>query len=369
MRGMAAQLLEGIGVEVSAAGVAEHYGPARRAGSSTAGCRRSRRGSGRTHRVCRDLRARRTADDDRRRCDSGHGRGSARPRRAGAAVTRPGDVPALQCVAVEGIGEVREGDDLAALIADRIELEAGDVLVVTSKIVSKAEGRLRRRRAQGPAGRRDRAGARPPGRDGHRPQPAGPRPGRRGHRRLQHRRGHRPAPAGGPRPLGRASSAEASRSGHGRTGRRRRLRHRGSRLAPRTDRHRDRRRRLPRRRRPCRPGRPLRQRARRDRHRSRRRGRVGRRPGQGQAARLSRSPSCADWPTWSSTTLPEPAACSAATPRTSSGSVPGRPCSAPWGPWRSTRQRSERRVSLARAGRRPDRAALRGRPTLSVTES
>lgn len=48
----------------------------------------------------------------------------------------------LEIVPVTGIGEVRPGDDLAALIADRAELLDGDVVVVTSKIVSKAEGRL-----------------------------------------------------------------------------------------------------------------------------------------------------------------------------------------------------------------------------------
>ena len=48
----------------------------------------------------------------------------------------------LEIVPVTGIGEVRPGDDLAALVADRAELLDGDVVVVTSKIVSKAEGRL-----------------------------------------------------------------------------------------------------------------------------------------------------------------------------------------------------------------------------------
>jgi coenzyme F420-0:L-glutamate ligase/coenzyme F420-1:gamma-L-glutamate ligase len=44
---------------------------------------------------------------------------------------------------VDGIGEVREGDDLAALIAAaEPDLVDGDVVVVTSKVVSKAEGRL-----------------------------------------------------------------------------------------------------------------------------------------------------------------------------------------------------------------------------------
>ena len=43
---------------------------------------------------------------------------------------------------VEGLPEIREGDDLAALIADRAELQDGDILVVAQKAVSKAEGRI-----------------------------------------------------------------------------------------------------------------------------------------------------------------------------------------------------------------------------------
>jgi coenzyme F420-0:L-glutamate ligase / coenzyme F420-1:gamma-L-glutamate ligase len=43
---------------------------------------------------------------------------------------------------VEGLPEIGEGDDLAALIAERAELEDGDVLVVGQKVVSKAEGRV-----------------------------------------------------------------------------------------------------------------------------------------------------------------------------------------------------------------------------------
>jgi coenzyme F420-0:L-glutamate ligase / coenzyme F420-1:gamma-L-glutamate ligase len=46
-------------------------------------------------------------------------------------------------VAVEGIGEVVAGDDLAALLAAAVALRDGDVLVLTSKVVSKAEGRVR----------------------------------------------------------------------------------------------------------------------------------------------------------------------------------------------------------------------------------
>ena len=43
---------------------------------------------------------------------------------------------------VEGLPEIGEGDDLAALIAERARLEDGDVLVVAQKAVSKAEGRV-----------------------------------------------------------------------------------------------------------------------------------------------------------------------------------------------------------------------------------
>jgi len=49
----------------------------------------------------------------------------------------------IEILPVGGIGEVRPGDDLAALIAGAAGwLRDGDVVVVTSKIVSKAEGRL-----------------------------------------------------------------------------------------------------------------------------------------------------------------------------------------------------------------------------------
>ena len=43
---------------------------------------------------------------------------------------------------VPGVPEVRAGDDLAALIAERVELEDEDVVVVAHKVVSKAEGRV-----------------------------------------------------------------------------------------------------------------------------------------------------------------------------------------------------------------------------------
>jgi coenzyme F420-0:L-glutamate ligase/coenzyme F420-1:gamma-L-glutamate ligase len=48
----------------------------------------------------------------------------------------------IAIVPVEGLPEIEEGDDLGALIADRAQLEDGDVVVVAHKAVSKAEGRV-----------------------------------------------------------------------------------------------------------------------------------------------------------------------------------------------------------------------------------
>jgi len=65
--------------------------------------------------------------------------------------TTPSPAPAsptrIELLPVHGIGEIRPGDELAELIADAAEaqgtpLAAGDCLVVTQKVVSKAEGRL-----------------------------------------------------------------------------------------------------------------------------------------------------------------------------------------------------------------------------------
>jgi coenzyme F420-0:L-glutamate ligase/coenzyme F420-1:gamma-L-glutamate ligase len=53
-------------------------------------------------------------------------------------------VKGLEILPVEGIPEVRPGDDLPALISTAADglFRSGDVVVVTHKIVSKAEGRL-----------------------------------------------------------------------------------------------------------------------------------------------------------------------------------------------------------------------------------
>jgi coenzyme F420-0:L-glutamate ligase/coenzyme F420-1:gamma-L-glutamate ligase len=48
----------------------------------------------------------------------------------------------ISIIPVAGLPEIRQGDDLGALIAERAQLETGDVVVVAQKAVSKAEGRV-----------------------------------------------------------------------------------------------------------------------------------------------------------------------------------------------------------------------------------
>ncbi len=48
----------------------------------------------------------------------------------------------MSAFAPDGVPEVRAGDDLAALLLALVELADGDIVVVTSKVVSKAEGRV-----------------------------------------------------------------------------------------------------------------------------------------------------------------------------------------------------------------------------------
>jgi coenzyme F420-0:L-glutamate ligase / coenzyme F420-1:gamma-L-glutamate ligase len=50
----------------------------------------------------------------------------------------------LTAIGVEGLPEIEQGACLGELIAGLTEIEPGDVLVVAQKVVSKAEGRLRR---------------------------------------------------------------------------------------------------------------------------------------------------------------------------------------------------------------------------------
>jgi coenzyme F420-0:L-glutamate ligase/coenzyme F420-1:gamma-L-glutamate ligase len=51
-------------------------------------------------------------------------------------------VTRLEVLAPDGVGEVRRGADLAVLLVGLVALEDGDVVLVTSKVVSKAEGRV-----------------------------------------------------------------------------------------------------------------------------------------------------------------------------------------------------------------------------------
>ena len=51
-------------------------------------------------------------------------------------------MPELRILPVEGLPEIAEGDDLGALIAERTQLAPRDVVVVSQKAVSKAEGRV-----------------------------------------------------------------------------------------------------------------------------------------------------------------------------------------------------------------------------------
>jgi coenzyme F420-0:L-glutamate ligase/coenzyme F420-1:gamma-L-glutamate ligase len=59
----------------------------------------------------------------------------------------------LRVLPVEGMPEVREGDAVGALIAAQVELEGGDVVVISQKVVSKAEGMVRRLAEVEPSGR------------------------------------------------------------------------------------------------------------------------------------------------------------------------------------------------------------------------
>jgi coenzyme F420-0:L-glutamate ligase/coenzyme F420-1:gamma-L-glutamate ligase len=48
----------------------------------------------------------------------------------------------VELIPVPGLPEIRRHDDLAALVAERIDLRDGDVVVVAQKVVSKIEGRI-----------------------------------------------------------------------------------------------------------------------------------------------------------------------------------------------------------------------------------
>src|SRR5579875_1066958 len=98
------------------------------------------RGRPRRHRRCGG--ALDTAADDGSESDGrdGERRRGARGRRG---VSEHGTASAVQILPVTGLPEFRPGDDLATAIAGAAPwLRDGDVVVVTSKVVSKCEGRL-----------------------------------------------------------------------------------------------------------------------------------------------------------------------------------------------------------------------------------
>jgi coenzyme F420-0:L-glutamate ligase / coenzyme F420-1:gamma-L-glutamate ligase len=59
----------------------------------------------------------------------------------------------LRVLPVEGLPEVTEGMKVGELIAERAELQDGDIVVISQKIVSKAEGQVRRLRDVEPSER------------------------------------------------------------------------------------------------------------------------------------------------------------------------------------------------------------------------
>ena len=89
-----------------------------------------------------------TAADDRSEGDSRDGERRPGPRGCGSMTPAPagaehGTASAVEILPVTGLPEFRPGDDLSAVVAAAAPwLRDGDVLVVTSKVVSKCEGRL-----------------------------------------------------------------------------------------------------------------------------------------------------------------------------------------------------------------------------------
>ena len=174
---------------------------------------------------------RRPADDDRP---------DATAAMAAAASTWSGDAAGdrpAQVVAPDGVAEVRRGDDLAALLLRPRRPRGRRRRLVTSKVVSKAEGRVVHGDPRGRAGRRDRPGGGAPRPDRDRAHPPRADDGRRRRRRLQRRAGQRRPAARGPgrlRPARCATAVRADRRQRGRA----RHRHRRPGVARGPDRHR-----------------------------------------------------------------------------------------------------------------------------------
>ncbi len=131
LAGMADKLMPVAGLEVSALGAARAYRDLlsgwvidERDADAASGHRRRARDRRRRHRHGDARRRRRRGGGDDRR--------------------RAGDVT-IEIWPVEGLPEIRDGDDLAAMLAEPLRAmgaREGDVVAVTQKIVSKAEGRV-----------------------------------------------------------------------------------------------------------------------------------------------------------------------------------------------------------------------------------
>ncbi len=368
VRGMAEQMLTSIGVEVSAAGVGLNYG-ARERGGVLDGWLIDERDAGLLPRItdaglaCAAVPLMMT-DHGRHRRD---GRRGDRPG-APLMVSPPSPHPEIVVRAPDGIGEIEAGCDLAAVLVEALvraygddALRDGDVLVVTSKVVSKAEGRVVEGDREAWV---DAETVRPVGAaraHPHRAQPAGAHHGRRRGRRLQ--RGRRVGGAAAPRPrrLGAGPARAGARAGR-RHRRRRRHRHAGrawregqtdiaigaaaSRCSP-----------------PSPAPRRPRQRAGRDRTGGGRRDRLGRRAGPGQA----RSRPCGILRGRADLVLPleDDGPGAGALIRPEGGDLfgwgAGRPSSARWPPRPRTSHRSARRcrprTSSTPSAARPGRGA------------
>lgn len=66
----------------------------------------------------------------------------------------------LQLFAIEGLPEIRPGDDLAGLLTQHADMRQDDVVIVAQKVVSKSEGRLVDLRGVAPSPRADELAAR-----------------------------------------------------------------------------------------------------------------------------------------------------------------------------------------------------------------
>ena len=159
VRGMADKVLAAVGVETTAAAVAAHYGSGLLDGwlVDTVG-RRPRWTEVEAAGIrCRAVPLLMTDLDGHRR-DGPRGAGA---RRGGAGMTR-GRATEVHAVAGPARGRGPATTSPRCIAAAGPDLADGDVLLVTSKIVSKAEGRLvARRRPRGGDRRRDRAAGRP----------------------------------------------------------------------------------------------------------------------------------------------------------------------------------------------------------------